>query len=481
MPSLRNGLLLPLPALLACGSPCEQQPENRSLGGPRQTCRSLVETTEPDPTTTTDTTTAVPECGNGVLESGEECDDGNQDNTDACTNACEPATCSDGFVQMGVEDCDEGGVQTADCEATCTRTRCGDTIINPLAQPPEQCDDGNQDNTDACTDVCELATCGDSIVQPPEKCDDGGVQTADCEATCTRPTCGDGVHNPLVLQPPEQCDNGTNLDPPYSTMGPPAPDACAPGCLDVEFCGDGIPNGPGPEPCDDGMQTAACETTCTIPTCGDGITNKLLMPPEQCDDNNAANGDGCSSTCLEERFVFVSPHLFFGDLSPNDNTNFPVLNPMLTGIARADAYCTAVANDPDRSYKAWLSDSTTHPAMRFDTTFSGLYRLLKPPDFPVIATGWQDLTDGTLSNPINAVLGDDNIVAGNIWTHTLPNGTSADPQIPPCADWTSKDPTAFVGNSEAADATWTKRTGPGFDGGVTCSDVRRIYCLQDLP
>jgi hypothetical protein len=117
-----------------------------------------------------------------------------------------------------------------------------------------------------------------------------------------------------------------------------------------------------------------------------------------------------------ERFVFVSPHLFFGDLSPNDPNNqpFPVLNPMLTGIARADAYCTAVANDPDRSYKAWLSDSTSSPpptSMRFDTTFSGLYRLLKPPDFPVIATGWQDLTDGTLSNPINAVLGDDNIVA----------------------------------------------------------------------
>src|SRR5262249_876252 len=47
-------------------------------------------------------------CGNGVLDLGEDCDDGNTDNTDACTSECQPATCGDGFVQAGVEACDDG-------------------------------------------------------------------------------------------------------------------------------------------------------------------------------------------------------------------------------------------------------------------------------------------------------------------------------------------------------------------------------------
>src|SRR5512141_1780697 len=42
-------------------------------------------------------------CGNGVVETGEECDDGNPSDTDACTNACLNATCGDGLVQDGVE------------------------------------------------------------------------------------------------------------------------------------------------------------------------------------------------------------------------------------------------------------------------------------------------------------------------------------------------------------------------------------------
>ncbi|MDP7037717.1 MAG: hypothetical protein QGI45_01050, partial [Myxococcota bacterium] len=32
---------------------------------------------------------AEPECGNGIVETGEECDDGNADNTDACLSHCD--------------------------------------------------------------------------------------------------------------------------------------------------------------------------------------------------------------------------------------------------------------------------------------------------------------------------------------------------------------------------------------------------------
>jgi cysteine-rich repeat protein len=55
-------------------------------------------------------------CGNGIVEDGEECDDGNLDNTDSCLNICELARCGDGAIQEGVEECDGGD----GCSSTCT-------------------------------------------------------------------------------------------------------------------------------------------------------------------------------------------------------------------------------------------------------------------------------------------------------------------------------------------------------------------------
>ena len=40
-----------------------------------------------------------PGCGNENVDIGEECDDGNEDNTDGCTNLCLRARCGDGHVQ----------------------------------------------------------------------------------------------------------------------------------------------------------------------------------------------------------------------------------------------------------------------------------------------------------------------------------------------------------------------------------------------
>jgi cysteine-rich repeat protein len=86
-----------------------------------------------------------------VHEGVEECDDGNQDDTDACVGMCVDAGCGDGFVHNGVEECD----------------------------------DGNMDNTDACTTVCEAAACGDNFVQNGEECDDGNNMALDgCSAQC---------------------------------------------------------------------------------------------------------------------------------------------------------------------------------------------------------------------------------------------------------------------------------------------------------
>ena len=61
-----------------------------------------------------------------------------------------------------------------------------------------------------------------------------------------------------------------------------------------------------PEECDDGnnVNGDGCNADCTLPDyinfCGNGKPN----PSEYCDDNNSFSGDGCSSLCrVEENYV----------------------------------------------------------------------------------------------------------------------------------------------------------------------------------
>jgi CSLREA domain-containing protein len=73
-------------------------------------------------------------CGNGVLDV-EECDDGNQDNTDDCLNSCRRPYCGDGFVQAGVEQCDDGNNVGGDgCSANCLLEMSHKTLLAPWYQ-----------------------------------------------------------------------------------------------------------------------------------------------------------------------------------------------------------------------------------------------------------------------------------------------------------------------------------------------------------
>ena len=49
-----------------------------------------------------------PRCGDSVVNGDEECDDGNDVDSDACRTNCQIAACGDGVVQVGIEDCDDG-------------------------------------------------------------------------------------------------------------------------------------------------------------------------------------------------------------------------------------------------------------------------------------------------------------------------------------------------------------------------------------
>ncbi len=213
---------------------------------------------------------AAPDCGDGVIQGNEQCDDGNKSNADDCPDdannggSCQHATCGDGFV-------DGQGPQTEACD--------GDG-------------NGTPGETAACNSNCTVSTCGDGIknVSDNEQCDDGDHCPDDPNkaGTCQDASCGDGFHK-TVGQNLEQCDDGNQSN----------DDDCLSSC-NLNTCGDGYVDGQAPqtEACDgDGNgtpgETAACNSNCTASSCGDGIKN--ASDNEQCDDGNQSNNDDCPS------------------------------------------------------------------------------------------------------------------------------------------------------------------------------------------
>jgi cysteine-rich repeat protein len=203
-----------------------------------------------------------PICGNGVVESGEACDDGNMIETDDCRSDCSLAACGDGQLQEGVEVCDDGNVDNTDACVDCAEAFCGDGSVHSGV---EICDDGNMENTDMCTNVCVPALCGDTFVQPGEDCEDANLDNTDDCVDCIAASCGDG----FVQVGVEQCDDA-NMD-----------------------------------------NTDGCDDTCMGAVCGDTI----VQPGEECDDGNIVSMDGCSPMCiLESRLAFTTSTTHTGDL-----------------------------------------------------------------------------------------------------------------------------------------------------------------------
>jgi cysteine-rich repeat protein len=91
---------------------------------------------------------------NGTFPQGdEECDDGDVDPTDGCTNSC--TVCGNGAASAP-EECDDGNLVSGDgCDANCRFTGCG----NGLIVGSETCDDGNTADNDSCPSDCVVDFC----------------------------------------------------------------------------------------------------------------------------------------------------------------------------------------------------------------------------------------------------------------------------------------------------------------------------------
>lgn len=230
------------------------------------------------------------ECGDAVIDMGEECDLG-PENSDAglCTTSCRIAHCGDALVYEGFEACDDGNFDnTDDCTDACAAAVCGDGYVH---MGVELCDDGNADDTDGCTAVCKPGTCGDGIVQVGEQCDDGNGDTSDFCPACQLAFCGDGFIHAGI----EACDDGnTESD-----------DACTAPFCEPNVCGDGI-LWPEMEACDDGndVDGDACTLACTVAYCGDGVKQTGV---EECDDGNDAEDDYCTNACTSLLWYVAGP------------------------------------------------------------------------------------------------------------------------------------------------------------------------------
>jgi cysteine-rich repeat protein len=123
-------------------------------------------------------------CGNGRIDAGEVCDDGNHVNGDGCSANCRSQeSCGNGIVDPG-ETCDDGNQASGDgCSANCgSQESCSNGIIDP----GETCDDGNQVSGDGCSADCRSwEVCGNGVVDMGEVCDDGNLSDGDeCSAAC---------------------------------------------------------------------------------------------------------------------------------------------------------------------------------------------------------------------------------------------------------------------------------------------------------
>ncbi|MEZ4293879.1 MAG: DUF4215 domain-containing protein [Polyangiaceae bacterium] len=309
-------------------------------------------------------------CGNNLVDAGEECDDGNTDADDGCSATCtieagydcqdEPSACAsicgDGLI-VGGEECDDLNATGGDgCSDVCAveagyqclgePSACGEICGDGMIVGVETCDDNNTMANDGCSAMCQTemgyactgepsactVVCGDGIiVVGKETCDDNNGAAGDgCSDTCLveagwtcmglpsacNTTCGDGI-----IAGAEACDDANAnsgdgcsatcaFEPGWTCMGQPT--ACA------ENCGDGM--AVGTEQCDDGNTNSGdgCDPVCdleagyactgTPSVCAAVCGDGIKLPQEACDDGNTVSGDCCAADCNPEAFCELEPN-----------------------------------------------------------------------------------------------------------------------------------------------------------------------------
>jgi hypothetical protein len=152
----------------------------------------------------------------------------------------------------------------------------------------------------------------------------------------------------------------------------------------------------------------------------------------------------------------------------------PAPSAKLGSVAAADAFCQSTADGVRFGglWKAWLSDSSTSPSIRFARA-SVPYVLL---DGTMIAANWNALTSSTLLHAIDmSELGRRFNDANNqeVWTGTMPSGLSSGNS---CGNWTNESanlPYATIGVTNVTNGAWTNL----YDQFCNRTTLR-VYCFE---
>jgi len=241
-----------------------------------------------DPSTGVEPATTEPpaNCGDGVLDRGETCDDGAENGpTRPCTPDCAVNVCGDGHPLTPGEACDDGNLVDGDtCRPDCTLPpTCGNNKVDN----GEACDDGNAIDSDGCI-ACKKAVCGDGHVQTNvESCDDG-QESPTCNADCSVRACGDAKLNASAG---ETCDLGAKNGIYNSGCNG---ECSGPG----KVCGDGIVSAP-EEKCDTSvaLANATCVDGCQAIMCSPNFANCDNQPASGCEVNTTDDDNHCGK-CL---------------------------------------------------------------------------------------------------------------------------------------------------------------------------------------
>ncbi len=274
-------------------------------------------------------------CGDGLLDAGEACDDGNEASGDGCLPGCdvepgfacsgEPSSCGPTGTALSVAEAFTmtGGVSPAaplffqpfvadegrDLEVVVFPLSPGlEVNVTLLSSTTQTLETGEPDAGHPSLQRLRytlpysgsywltledsgsgffgsfavsgalLRTCGDGRVVTDETCDDGNAAAGDgCDASCAVETG-------------------------FACSG--LPSTCFAVCSDgwvrgAETCDDG--NGAPGDGCDDACRVesgygCAGEPSVCTPICGDG----LVVAPEHCDDGRSVSQDGCDAACRIE-------------------------------------------------------------------------------------------------------------------------------------------------------------------------------------
>ncbi|HXC50953.1 MAG TPA: hypothetical protein VN634_08720 [Candidatus Limnocylindrales bacterium] len=262
------------------------------------------------------------ECGNGLVEQLEQCDDGNVEDGDCCASDCtreaDASPCSDGLLCDGDDSCSGGFciVHTLDpcpgvdgdsnCSESCSDTVEGCESADPDASP---CDDGLFcDGLDRCSGgVCATHN-GDPCRGPDgdgdcaESCKESSDSCSGVDPNGT--VCDDG----LFCNGADQCQFGTcSVHAGNACTGPDGDSNCAESCSESrKSCSGPDPNG---SACNDGLFCTGADT-CSGGTCSmhagnackgsDGDSNCV----ESCNEaaKNCAGSDPNGSPCNDGLF-----------------------------------------------------------------------------------------------------------------------------------------------------------------------------------